>query len=471
MLPKRGFFRGWKVYKLARVLILNVTNKLRKAFLGKEKAKPDVEEFLTTDRRKDGDNKQEKFSSQVNGRIPENISSQQSRRSRPEGYPEKGKSADADVSKISELAGEYRSHLRYEEAEKLYKKALKLSPANVSLQLDLAYMYTDMYKFDEAEKIFLKVLRKEPDNLEATAGLVSLYVGDKPEHDKAKEIVKHWQEKFPDKYDTRILVAQYYQGLGRHDKAKDILMEAIKTDPRRFRAYYDLALINFHSGEKDKTLPLLKKALKRLDDNFSGEEKESLRSDCYFLLGRLYNTFNEYEKAEDVLKKIKEECRNSSDYYFILGEAYLGQEKVREAREHFLTAKRINPYKADYYFALKRCYDKQNKGKTYDFLKDNLVSNYRKIAKIVLANDIRLVCVQYPMCSVEPLKNILSGIEGITFVDNEEKFKRVVDRTVYGDYFLDRCGRVFGHATSKGNRLLAESIAETILKEPEGLER
>jgi hypothetical protein len=35
----------------------------------------------------------------------------------------------------------------------------------------------------------------------------------------------------------------------------------------------------------------------------------------------------------------------------------------------------------------------------------------------------------------------------------------------YGSYFKDMFGGYFGHCTDKGNCLLAESIADTILKE------
>jgi ABC-type antimicrobial peptide transport system permease subunit len=69
------------------------------------------------------------------------------------------------------------------------------------------------------------------------------------------------------------------------------------------------------------------------------------------------------------------------------------------------------------------------------------------------------------MCSIEPLKKIFEGEEGISFVDNEEVFKSAVLRDGYCKYFIDIFGGDFGHCTDKGNRLLAENIANVILKE------
>lgn len=93
------------------------------------------------------------------------------------------------------------------------------------------------------------------------------------------------------------------------------------------------------------------------------------------------------------------------------------------------------------------------------------VNNYRKLKKILDKESIQLVCVQYPMCSVEPLKKIFEREEGLIFVDNERVFKEALKRSTYKEYFTDMIGSNFGHCTERGNRLLAENIANVILKE------
>ncbi len=91
------------------------------------------------------------------------------------------------------------------------------------------------------------------------------------------------------------------------------------------------------------------------------------------------------------------------------------------------------------------------------------VKNYWQLKRIADSRHIRLVCVQYPMLSVIPLKNIFSSRgKDIIFVDNEKSFKDVVSREGYRAYFLDMFGGEFGHCTDKGNRLLAQNIADAI---------
>jgi len=93
------------------------------------------------------------------------------------------------------------------------------------------------------------------------------------------------------------------------------------------------------------------------------------------------------------------------------------------------------------------------------------VSNYHKLKEILDKRGIKLVCVQYPVRSIAPLKKIFQEDKDIIFVDNERIFKEAIRKEGYNEYFQDMFGGDFGHCTEKGNRLLAVTIANTILKE------
>jgi hypothetical protein len=94
--------------------------------------------------------------------------------------------------------------------------------------------------------------------------------------------------------------------------------------------------------------------------------------------------------------------------------------------------------------------------------------NYQELKRILDKRGIKLVCLQYPVRSIEPLKKIFEDEKGVIFVDNERIFKDALKKTSYKEYFTDMFGGDFGHCTRKGNRLLAENIANVILKEPFG---
>jgi hypothetical protein len=91
--------------------------------------------------------------------------------------------------------------------------------------------------------------------------------------------------------------------------------------------------------------------------------------------------------------------------------------------------------------------------------------NYRELKRILDKRGIKLVCVQYPMLKIGELKQIFEGQRGVVFVDNERVFKDAVKKSGYQKYFVDRFGGEFGHCTREGNRLLAQNIADVILKE------
>ena len=73
--------------------------------------------------------------------------------------------------------------------------------------------------------------------------------------------------------------------------------------------------------------------------------------------------------------------------------------------------------------------------------------------------------MQYPVRSVDSLKKILDSDKSIIFVDNEKVFKDAIKKEKYEDYFIDNFAGDFGHCTAKGNQLLAENVADVLLRE------
>ena len=92
--------------------------------------------------------------------------------------------------------------------------------------------------------------------------------------------------------------------------------------------------------------------------------------------------------------------------------------------------------------------------------------NYHHLKAMADQRGVKLVCVQYPMRSLEPLRRVCQGRdEGIIFVDNEEVFKQAVVRESLQEYFRDMFAGDFGHCTDKGNALLAGNIADVLARE------
>ncbi|MCC6758869.1 MAG: hypothetical protein IT395_04505 [Candidatus Omnitrophica bacterium] len=93
--------------------------------------------------------------------------------------------------------------------------------------------------------------------------------------------------------------------------------------------------------------------------------------------------------------------------------------------------------------------------------------NYRRVIAVLNEKHIETFVLSYPLRSLSEATNILEGIAGgdlAVQVDNEKVFKDAVAQGRYEDYFIDRFAGDFGHCTPKGNHVLAENVAEAILK-------
>ncbi len=160
-------------------------------------------------------------------------------------------------------------------------------------------------------------------------------------------------------------------------------------------------------------------------------------------LARIYIEDGEFAKAEGLLNNAIELNEKEYRLYLVLAECYEKMGKYEKANECY---ERADKLRYDWYFTTTRY-------------------NLKELKKILDKRGIKLACVQYPMRSIEPLKEIFKGKESIIFIDNEEIFKRAVRREGYKEYFINRFAGDFGHCTPKGNKLLAENIANTIIKE------
>jgi len=179
---------------------------------------------------------------------------------------------------------------------------------------------------------------------------------------------------------------------------------------------------------------LLKKILVRDPKN-----NEAASSLAYMFLKQ-----QRYSEAEELLKRCIE-LHNDSDsrlfdylaiVYHDTGNYALSEQWLRKA----------NKLRPQHYSAL-------------------TINNYKKIKAILDAHKIKLVCVQYPLRSIENLKRIFDREDNIIFVENESVFKNALKKNSYRDLFRDMFAGDFGHCTQLGNELLAKNIANVILKE------
>lgn len=252
---------------------------------------------------------------------------------------------------------------------------------------------------------------------------------------KAEEMFKKAIEIDPKDNWAYIGLGKCYKRQDKYDKAEEMLKKAIEIDPESYEAYIELGWCHRGQDKYEKSEEMFKKALE-IDPKITW---------IYDELVWCYKNQRNYDEAEEILKKAIEINPKNDRICGILAQLYEEQGENRSAEEYFRKANRL---RLGYYNPITQY-------------------NYQRLKEIVAKRGIKLVCVQYPARSVEPFKKMFKDKEGIIFVDNEKIFKEAeaLKQVNYNEYFKDMFGGDFGHCTRKGNRLLAENIANVILKE------
>ncbi|MFC1666585.1 tetratricopeptide repeat protein [Candidatus Omnitrophota bacterium] len=248
-----------------------------------------------------------------------------------------------------------------------------------------------------------------------------------------EETLKKSIEINPGNEEGYIGLGRHYRDTGEQSKAGEMFKEAIEINPGNEWNYVELGIYYRDTGEQSKAEEMFKKAIEINPGNEEG----------YIGLGRHYRDTGEQSKAGEMFKKAIEINPGNDRSYGALANYYreLGKYSLAEG-----CSRKAESLRMEYYDPV-------------------TTHNYQRLNEIVTQRGIKLGCVQYPIRSVASLKKIFNNTKGIIFVDNEKIFKEAVKKQGYNEYFTDIFACDFGHCTEIGNRLLAENIANAILKE------
>jgi tetratricopeptide (TPR) repeat protein len=223
---------------------------------------------------------------------------------------------------------------------------------------------------------------------------------------------------FSNKFHEYLSAAKIFSGQGLMAEAERMFFKAISVNPKNDQAYVELA--NFYLYRKQGPFKEAENMyLKAISINPKNDR-------ACVPLASLYKQLGKYEEARSVYIKLLDNNSdvNKSDIYI-----------------KFLSEKNINKY---YGPATQH--------------------NYIKLRDELKNRNIRHVCVEYPTRDITYLKEMIGSDSNVIFVDNEKSFKDVVEKEGYDIYFIDKFAKDWGHCTGKGNKLLAQNIADAILK-------
>lgn len=305
---------------------------------------------------------------------------------------------------LIEMGDYFLSQNQLEKAAEYFEQASSLDPERSFWRyLGLAVLYHRRYQDkNNAEKYYLKALEINPD------------------HDAP--YVYGEQESG---------LAALYREDNNLSQAEEMAKKAIEINPDNALAFSELGRINKQKGNLEAAIEMFESCI-NIDPNFNSPFAE---------LVYLYRNMGRWEELEKLCLKIIRARPQDDRAYAALAVSYQQQGKEKLAAE----------YRAKV--------DKLRAG-SYNWI---TVKNYRNLAETLKNRKIQLVCAQYPLRDPDDLKKILPDNREIIFVNNRDIFEDAVKHSRYSDIFSDQFAGDFGHCTPRGNRLLAENIANTLV--------
>lgn len=225
---------------------------------------------------------------------------------------------------------------------------------------------------------------------------------------------------------------------GNIEAATDVLEKMIEKDYNKEAALALLGDIYFDQQNLEKAQTYAAQAVSLDPDNYT---TQMLLGKVYFHMGMNVKATAHFEKSL--------ELENISDMSFnYLEKLYRLNNAPREKIESLYARKGIEVL------------DFSNRPTA------NVTQyHHNKLFRILKTRKIKYTAMQYPTRHMGELKSMFKPNEDILFISNQENFDRALEEGTYEEYFIDRCYNDFGHATKKGNELIAENVARAVLHE------
>jgi tetratricopeptide (TPR) repeat protein len=350
------------------------------------------------------------------------------------GKPDEKQNAPPDIFNSSYSASPAVNSGKPDKKPRVKCSPVQWLPPEYHAYFSCGINFMDREKYAEAISMFSKAIHVAPKSDMAYIKLTSCYehIGNKA---KVEEVYRKAIKTNPC---SSTLLIEYGRYLGRNKRnleAQKAFMKAVEVDPDNLIGYKELVACL----ESSKSVESEKVFRKAFEEALASTPKNW---DDLFAIIELCEKRGKNDEAQALIFKALAHNPESRLFNGCAGSYYLtmGNKKL-----------------SDYYFKIA---DTLLMRSSSPMTK----SNYRRIKEILNKRGVRLVCVQYPLRKIKHLKELFSSTQGIVFVDNEMTFKKALENKKYSDIFNDRCYGDFGHGTQLGNMILAENVAEAILR-------
>ncbi len=203
-----------------------------------------------------------------------------------------------------------------EETKKAPKKGedLQISPEEVIKQVETLFLNGD---FSTGQKLAKKYLAQNPYHHELRKLLVKSYIENQKEYDAISNLLVLVQF-YPDDLSLYAQLATLYKNTHQQKKAIHFYSYLLTKDKYDLNAMRNLAELYYNNKQKESALKLYKQLVAFIDDE---EEKV----EYYEIMGNIYTTYGDYQKAINFYKKVLQHKSNNIDVIKELRKIYLKQ--------------------------------------------------------------------------------------------------------------------------------------------------
>jgi len=323
------------------------------------------------------------------------------------------------------------------------------------------------------EKNLKQAIERHPDQVWPYGQLGNYYI-DKLRFKEAIEVTEAAIEKGLDDPMLHFTLATAYYSMGDFQSAEKTILIHLESYPNSDRGHEILGRLYYKAGMAERGIEELEKAF-----HLNPQNRNVI--DC---LGPYYLAYGQIDEALDMFKKAIELNPKSYGGYAGLARCYREKRMEREAIQMYEKALMLNIEDDTAFTEVFEVYKEVGieESDTIKNLREqrNLARNdqddshpnitqyhYQKLYEILKAQRIRLIAMQYPTLDVGKLRRMFDSEDDVIIIGNQEIFSRALKKGKYEDYFIDRFAKTFGHATRRGNRMIAENLFHIIVNELE----
>jgi len=219
-----------------------------------------------------------------------------------------------------------------------YQSALKRKPTLKEAAENLAVIAQNEGRVPEAVRAYESILEVYPDDARVRARLAEIY-RQSGDHERAMEFARQALTREPKTLTAYKVMMLSYLDRKQVSMAKLVALRALKIDESDPELYHTIGMILLGENDSAKARLQFKKAVEVRPDYLP----------AHMMLARMALQQENYQGAEEHLRRVLQSNGNNAEAHLDLGVAYKGQGQYDKALQEYEMAERLNPELASVY--------------------------------------------------------------------------------------------------------------------------